>query len=47
MPYHIAVAAAQADADMYCAATVEQDADRRRIIVLVDGKIVAQHRYRD
>lgn len=47
MPYHIAVAAAQADADMYRGATVEQDVDRRRIVVLVEGKIVAQHRYRD
>ena len=47
MPYNLAYAAAQADADMYQSATVEQDAAKSRIVVLVAGEIVAIHPYRD
>jgi hypothetical protein len=47
MPYNLAIAAAEIDADMYQNATIEQDAENSRIIVLVGADIVAIYPYRN
>lgn len=49
MRYDVAVSAAEMDAMNYAPgmATIEQNADKRRIEVIVSGQVVAWHAYRD